>query len=156
MYHNFYHFLINNSVSKKKLSLYNSNLVIQSLQCIVQFIFPFFNFRTMRNLLFISGIFLIFLNITAGASDSCPKLCDESKCEEPVITCDSGIFLKDDCDCCDVCQRSRNQICGGLHARFGKCEPGLECVSDNSEAFMNYEDNDVEEEEDDVIGVCQG
>jgi hypothetical protein len=110
----------------------------------------------MRNLLFISGILLTLLNTAAGASDSCPELCDKSKCEEPVISCDSGVFVKDECDCCDVCLRSRNQICGGLHARFGKCESGLECVNDNNEAFMNDEDSDREEEEDDVIGVCQG
>lgn len=110
----------------------------------------------MTNLLLVSGIFLTFLNITAGASDSCPDLCDKSKCGESAIPCNSGVFAKDECDCCDVCLRSRNQICGGLHARYGKCEPGLYCVNDNSEAFMNNENSNSEEEEDDVIGVCQG
>ena len=114
------------------------------------------NFRMMRNLLLVSGIFLTFLNITAGASDSCSDLCDKSKCEEPVIPCESDVFVKDECDCCDVCLRSLNQICGGLHARYGKCKPDLHCVSDNSEAFMNDENSNGEDEEDDVIGVCQG
>ena len=114
------------------------------------------NFRMMRNLLLVSGIFLTFLNITAGASDSCSDLCDKSKCEEPVIPCESDVFVKDACDCCDVCLRSLNQICGGLHARYGKCKPDLHCVSDNSEAFMNDENSNGEDEENDVIGVCQG
>ena len=110
----------------------------------------------MRNLLFTSGILLIFLNLTAGASDSCPDVCHESNCEELAIGCKSGVFVKDECGCCDVCLRSRDQICGGLHARFGKCEAGLECVNDNSEAFMSDEDGDTEEGDNDVIGVCQG
>lgn len=118
--------------------------------------FIVFDFRMMRNLLLISGVFLTFLNIAVGVRDSsCPESCDKSKCEVPPISCDSGIFVKDDCDCCDVCLRSRNQICGGLHDRFGKCEAGLECVDDNNEAFMSDEDTD-REEDDDVIGVCQG
>ena len=108
----------------------------------------------MKNSLLISGIFLIFLNISAGTR--CPELCDKTKCEEPAINCASGKFVKDECDCCDVCLRSLNQICGGLHARFGKCGTGLECVNDDSEAFMTDENGKGEDEDDDAIGVCQG
>ena len=108
----------------------------------------------MKNLLLVCATFLTFVNIIFGASDSCPGVCDTSKCEESTVYCESGVFVKDDCDCCDVCLRSRGNICGGFHARFGKCEVGLVCVSDDSEAFMNDEGSDSEEE--DVIGVCQG
>lgn len=110
----------------------------------------------MRDFLFIACVFYTILCTAAGASDDCPEQCVESQCEESAIACESGVFVKDECSCCDVCLRSRNQICGGLHARFGQCEPGLKCVNDNSEAFMSDESSDVDNEEDDVIGVCQG
>ena len=109
------------------------------------------------------GTFCILITLFYFAAGSknrqCPQSCDQSKCEESLILCPSNVYVKDECGCCDVCQRFTNEICGGRNNRFGKCAEGLKCVGGDSEAFLNdeaFSEDDEEEEEEDGFRVCQG
>lgn len=111
-------------------------------------------FRIMKSLLF--AVFLSLLNYGAYGRNGCPDICDQSTCKASTIRCRRDVFVKDDCDCCNVCLRSENEVCGGFHARYGKCDQNLICADQSSEAFIDDQNEEVSKDENDVIGVCQG
>lgn len=108
----------------------------------------------MKSLLF--AVFLSLLNYGAYGRNGCPDICDQSTCKASTIRCRRDVFVKDDCDCCNVCLRSENEVCGGFHARYGKCDQNLICADQSSEAFIDDQNEEVSKDENDVIGVCQG
>ena len=45
-----------------------------------------------------------------------------------------GGLTTDQCGCCAVCAKLRNQTCGGLFNEAGKCDCGLKCKRPNVDA----------------------
>lgn len=72
-------------------------------------------------LLLILGTFSCWFEISL--SISC-HTCVKERC--PNVTC-QGTRYKDYCNCCDICSKQVDMLCGGPWSIFGKCEPGLIC-----------------------------
>jgi hypothetical protein len=43
-------------------------------------------------------------------------------------------LIRDQCDCCTVCLRTENQICGGYLNVYGLCEQGLLCYKSKNQS----------------------
>lgn len=48
-------------------------------------------------------------------------------------------FIRDQCDCCTVCLRKENEICGGRFNVYGLCEQDLLCYKSNQTRKNLYE-----------------
>jgi hypothetical protein len=53
-------------------------------------------------------------------------------------------LIRDQCDCCTVCLRNKNEICGGRFNVYGICEQDLFC----------YKSNKTTKKLDEETGIC--
>ncbi|CAF0805674.1 unnamed protein product [Rotaria sp. Silwood1] len=71
--------------------------------------------------------------ITAAANQSeCQEPCSMDYClKYKSINKECTQLIRDQCNCCTVCLRSENQICGGRLNVYGLCEQDLLCYKPN-------------------------
>ena len=58
----------------------------------------------------------------------CPKECLQDICLKSILfnkNCTK--LIREPCDCCNVCLRNENEVCGGKYQMYGICEEGLIC-----------------------------
>ena len=78
-------------------------------------------------------ILLFSLARLIHAADDCAETCDTDYCAAHAggnKTC--GKLIRDACDCCTVCVRNENEICGGRWNVEGMCEDDLVCYRPES------------------------
>jgi hypothetical protein len=65
---------------------------------------------------------------SAANSNECPEACELDYClkyKSMIRNCTK--LIRDQCDCCTVCLRTENQICGGRLNVYGLCEQDFLC-----------------------------
>lgn len=61
-------------------------------------------------------------------SSECPSTCSSDFClKHASMIRNCTKLIRDPCDCCTVCLRAENQICGGHLNVYGICEENLLC-----------------------------
>nr|API81344.1 venom toxin [Hemiscorpius lepturus] len=73
--------------------------------------------------LLLFGIFLRTMSLKC-------RVCGTYDCKPTPENCPVGI-VKDVCNCCDVCGKNENEVCGGPWNIIGKCGEGLKCVEED-------------------------
>lgn len=70
--------------------------------------------------------------ILSNSRIECPEVCSKAYCLKhisPNSNCTK--FIRDQCDCCHVCLRDENDICGGRFNVHGICADDLLCYQSN-------------------------
>ena len=76
------------------------------------------------------GLLVIPIQSLKSAADSneCQEACSISHCLKYIsITRSCKKLIRDQCDCCTVCLRTENEICGGHLNVYGLCEQDFLC-----------------------------
>ena len=68
----------------------------------------------------------------SGDQIECDEACSIDYClKYALINKNCTKLIRDQCDCCTVCLRNENDICGGRFNIFGICEQALICYKSN-------------------------
>lgn len=70
--------------------------------------------------------------IFSNSRIECPEVCSNDYCFKhisPNFNCTK--LIRDQCDCCNVCLRYENDICGGRFNVHGICDEDLLCYQSN-------------------------
>ncbi|CAF4458561.1 unnamed protein product [Rotaria socialis] len=63
----------------------------------------------------------------------CHEACSADYCfKYSILNKNCTKFIRDQCDCCTVCLRNENEICGGRFNVYGICEQDLLCYKSNT------------------------
>ncbi|CAF2398440.1 unnamed protein product [Rotaria sp. Silwood2] len=72
------------------------------------------------------------LSSSAANQSECHESCSMDYClKYKSINKECARLIRDQCDCCTVCLRTENQICGGHLNVYGLCEQDLLCYKSN-------------------------
>jgi hypothetical protein len=70
--------------------------------------------------------------LSAANQNECQEPCSMGYCSEYLsLNKNCTKLIRDQCNCCTVCLRSENQICGGHLNVYGLCEQDLLCEKSN-------------------------
>jgi len=87
---------------------------------------------TNNNHLIQSELLVVPIQSSAADQNECQELCSIDYCLKYIsITKNCTKLIRDQCDCCTVCLRTENQICGGHLNVYGLCEQDLLCYKSN-------------------------
>ena len=77
---------------------------------------------------------LVLSSSTAAATENkCQEPCSIDYCyKHKLIHENCTRLIRDQCNCCTVCLRTENQICGGYLNVYGLCEQDLLCYKSNN------------------------
>lgn len=71
----------------------------------------------------------------SGYSTECLEVCAAEYCYEYAsLNKNCTKLIRDQCDCCTVCLRKENEVCGGRFNVNGICEENLLCYKSNQTA----------------------
>lgn len=70
--------------------------------------------------------------LIAANHTECQENCSIDFCSKYLsLTRNCSKLIRDQCDCCTVCLRTENEICGGHLNIYGLCEQDLICYKSN-------------------------
>jgi hypothetical protein len=78
-------------------------------------------------------LFVVSIQSSAANYNECQEPCSIDYClkyKSFINNCTK--LIRDQCDCCTVCHRTENQICGGHLNVYGICEQDLLCYKSNN------------------------
>jgi len=96
--------------------------------------------QTDNNHLLQSELLVVPIQSSAANKDECQDPCSIEYClKYNSIYRNCTKLIRNQCDCCTVCLRSENQICGGYLNVYGLCEQGLLCYKSNKTTTNHIE-----------------
>lgn len=106
---------------------------------------PLLKSSSTANKKFESSVILNSLSTSVANQNECREPCSIDYClKYKSINSNCTRLILDQCNCCIVCLRSENQICGGHLNVYGLCEPDLLC----------YKPNKTSNNPDKQTGIC--
>ncbi len=99
---------------------------------------------TNNNHLLPSELLVVPIQSSAANQDECPEPCSIDYCLKYIsITKNCTKLIRNQCDCCTVCLRTENEICGGYLNVYGICEQDLLCYKSNKTTTNHIEQTGI-------------